>query len=158
MVSTKKSKKRKTKRSKMKYPALDRNYNLKTRTDLIDYDYVSKLNDKEKEFLNAFTEEYINANLKHNGKKLHKKKKEKKICYDNNNSRNRCEYTKAKAQNKLETMETFYKEKKRDLRYESFEDDVVDKIDNEFKDVSDYKIESSSMFNPNVFSKRTKSR
>lgn len=129
MVSTKK----KPKRSKMRYPALNRNYNLKTRTDLIDYDYIDKLNDKEKEFLNSFTEEYTNANLTHHGKKLHKKKKDKKICYDNNNARNRCEYTKAKAQNKLTTLETYYKTKRKQLVYDSFEDDIIDKLDNELE-------------------------
>lgn len=72
-------------------------YNLKTRSNLIDYDYLDKLSDKELAFLNAFTSEYINADMNHNGPKLHKTKKQKKDCYDRNNARNRDILTRAQA-------------------------------------------------------------
>lgn len=82
---------------KEKYPALRPELNLKTRWELIDYDYVDKLSDKEKRWLNKFTEEYTNAKLNHKGKKLHSTKKLRKDCYDMNNSRNRCILTRSKA-------------------------------------------------------------
>lgn len=98
----KKQRKPQTKRSKEKYPALKPHLNLKSRYDLIDYDYVDQLSDEEKEWLNKFTEEYVNANLdsKNSKKNLHKSKKLKKDCYDRNNSRNRDILTRAKAQGK----------------------------------------------------------
>lgn len=90
-----------SKRSRAKYPALLPEYNLKTRFDEIDYDYIHKLSNEEKEWLNRFTEEYINAEFRHSGEKLHNTAELKKSCYDKNNARNRCIYTKAKASNQL---------------------------------------------------------
>lgn len=86
-----------TRRNSVKYPALEPRLNLKTRTDLIDFDYVEKLNDKEKAWLNSFCEEYHNANMKHPGKKIHKTKKQQRDCYTMNNARNRDILTRSKA-------------------------------------------------------------
>lgn len=97
---TPKSKKR-TKRSKKKYPALSKDVNLKSRIDLIDYDYLDKLSPEEKAWLNNFTEEEINANLTHKGKKFNKSAADKKKIYDSNNARNRCIYTQKKASGQL---------------------------------------------------------
>jgi hypothetical protein len=85
------------KRNNTEYSALIPHLNLKTRFELVDYDYVGKLSPKQKEWLNNFTEEYVHANMKHKGKKLHTTKKMKKDCYDRNNSRNRCILTRNKA-------------------------------------------------------------
>src|SRR5271165_4531174 len=95
-------KKKQTRRSKEKYPALKPHLNLKTRYDLIDFDYIDQLSEDEKERLNKFSEEYINANIDNKNPKrnLHKSKKLKKDCYDRNNSRNRDILTRAKAQGK----------------------------------------------------------
>jgi hypothetical protein len=102
-----KPKKTKNKRSQYEYPALEPSVNLITRIDEIEdmHSYSHKLNDEEKAWLNAFSEEYVCANMKHPGKKLHKSKKDKKICNDRNNARNRCIYTREKAQNKLGSIE-----------------------------------------------------
>ena len=78
-----------TKRSRVKYPGLVKNVNTKVRQELIDHDYIDKLNDKEKEFLSNFNEEYLGANFQHKGKQLHKSKKRKRDCYNRNNARNR---------------------------------------------------------------------
>lgn len=91
-------KKKRNRRSKQKYPALNPEFNLRSRSDLIDYDYVDKLNDKDKEWLNSFTEEYTNANFNHKGKPIQKKKEYKKDSYDRNNARNRDILTREKAQ------------------------------------------------------------
>lgn len=97
--------KKKNRRSTLKYPGLDPSVNLITRQDEILVDYVHKLNDKEKEFLNSFNEEWVNANFSHKGEKLYTSKKDKKACYDRNNARNRCIYTKAKASEHLDYIE-----------------------------------------------------
>ncbi len=56
--------KKKNRRNLQKYPALDRDYNLKSRRDYIDNAYYAhKLNDEEKQFLNDFNEEYYNASF-----------------------------------------------------------------------------------------------
>lgn len=102
-------KKKNNRRSRAKYPALDPLLNLKTRIDLIDYDYVNKLDEKNKAWLNDFTEEYTNANLKHKGKKFHRNKSLKKDCYDRNNARNRDILTKLKAAGQIEYLEELTK-------------------------------------------------
>lgn len=50
-------------------------------------------------------EEEVCANLNHNGPKINKSKKDKKRIYDRNNARNRCIYTREKAQDKLKLVE-----------------------------------------------------
>lgn len=50
---------------------------------------MDKLNEKELDFLNSFNEEWINADMNHKGKKLHKTKQKKRECYSRNNARNR---------------------------------------------------------------------
>ena len=89
----------KNKRSRTKYPALKPELNLKTRYELIDYDYVDKLSEEEKAWLNKFTEEYVNASLNTEDldKNLHNTEELKKDCYRRNNARNRDILTKAKA-------------------------------------------------------------
>lgn len=90
--------KKQNKRSRVKYAALNPAYNLKTRTDLIDYDYIDKLSEREKAWLNKFTQEYVNAGkLNKKDRPLHKTQELRKDCYDRNNARNRCQYTRQKA-------------------------------------------------------------
>ena len=97
-----KPKKKITKRNSLRFPALEKKVNLKTRTDLLqDFDYIDKLNDKEKMFLNNFLEEEIITNFNHKGKKFNTSKKSKRRCYNNNNARNRCIMTREKAMTTL---------------------------------------------------------
>ncbi len=93
----KKRKKAANKREGTKYPALDKGLNLKSRSELIDYDYIDKLSESEKRWLNQFTEEYTNAGIKKGRRNLHSTKVLKKDCYDRNNARNRCQWTREKA-------------------------------------------------------------
>ena len=89
------------KRSKEKYPNLVKEVNLLRRQELIDFDYLDKLNDEEKEYLNKFMGEYMGASVSkkdyvRNGvkykrvsnKNIHSKKYHKSL-YDANNARNR---------------------------------------------------------------------
>lgn len=110
----------------MKYPALDPSVNLKTRTDTIDYDYLSQLNEKELKFLNKFTEEYNNAYYQKGKRALNKNRKE---IYNKNNARNRCVYTKHKAYGALLYSEDHKTELDNVTDGKSFENNINDFID-----------------------------
>jgi len=90
--------KKQTKRSREKYPNLKPELNLKTRFEQLSIDYLDKLNDSEKEWLNKFNGEYVGASFnKDNRKNIQKSKAHRKDSYDRNNARNRCVLTRAKA-------------------------------------------------------------
>lgn len=81
---------------------------LEIRRELVDQDYIHKLNDKEKDWLHRFNEEYVAANFKHSGKTLHKSRKKIKDCYDRNNSRNRDILSKKKVEHKVVNVGDIY--------------------------------------------------
>ena len=93
--------KQKIPRHREKFAALNFKRQVKTRLDQLDIDYVDKLNDKEKAWLNSFLEETVITNFQHKGKKHYKTKKSKREFYNSNNARNRCMFTKAKAMGTL---------------------------------------------------------
>lgn len=97
----------KNRRAAEKFPALKPEYNLRSRHDLIDYDYVDKLGEKDKAWLNKFTEEYINTTLDRKNPKnnLHNTKDLIKDCDNRSNARRRCVLTKAKAAGKTVYIE-----------------------------------------------------
>jgi hypothetical protein len=64
------------KRSKTKYPGLNKKLHLMIRQELLDQDYIDKLSDAEKKWLSDFNEEYVAADFRHKGKKLHTRKKQ----------------------------------------------------------------------------------
>jgi hypothetical protein len=82
---------------------LDPSLNLKSRTELLDYDYLHKLKPEELEWLNKFTEEYVHASLdtERPKKNLHRNKTLRKECYDRNNARNRDVLTRQRASNRM---------------------------------------------------------
>lgn len=117
-----------TKRDKAKYPNLKPELNLKSRYELIDFDYLDKLSPDEMKFLDKFSEEYFGARFrkckvhskkKPNGKtpkprkpckecrklNLQKSKKMRKDCTDRNNARNRDILTRAKASGSYVSIE-----------------------------------------------------
>ncbi len=112
------------KRESSKFPALDKSLNLKSRSDLIDYDYVHTLSEKDKKWLNQFTEEYTNAGIKKGRKNLHSTKALKKDCYDRNNARNRCQWTREKAIGR-----ELYLEEMKKLLTPNPEDEITTRID-----------------------------
>lgn len=69
----------------------------KRRNDYADYDYLDKLDLKSLNWLKGFNREYVNADFKHNYKKLYKNKTAKRAIYNLNNARNRCLYNLTKA-------------------------------------------------------------
>lgn len=68
--------------------ALNKFYYPKSKAELCDFDYLSKLSPEELEWLNLFMEEWAKARLNHGKEKLHSEKHKKEI-YHNNNARNR---------------------------------------------------------------------
>lgn len=121
--------KKETRRSRQSYPELDPRYNLKTRADLIDQDYLHKLSDKELQWLNKFNKEEISASFdtKNLNKNLNKSKKARKRCYDSNNARNRDILSKAKASNQLVEFDALIEKS----NMESYEDFLINKLDSQ---------------------------
>ena len=97
-MSKKKDKGRK-KRDLEKYPALNPRLNAKTRFEVLDMDYIKKLNKSELEYLNQFMGEYVSGAFKKTSEgeysedNMHKTTKERRECYTRNNTRNRCGLT-----------------------------------------------------------------
>ena len=103
-MSKKVGKKSKSRRSMNRYPALQKNLNLKTRRYYIEPDYIDgvigiskdsnirPLEDKEKAFLNQFYEEFIISSFRRDGTDLHKTDEQRKDLYKRNNQRNVCLY------------------------------------------------------------------
>lgn len=136
MTKSKKSIKSPTRRKRYKYPALEKSQNLLTRQDELD-DILSYSKDvpdqmteviladgttkmmNPKEWLNRFVEEEVHADFQHGGQILNRSKKDKKRVYNKNNARNRCIYTKEKAQGKLEYVE----------KYEDFEEALQNEVE-----------------------------
>lgn len=110
-MSKKEKKKKKARRSEVKYPALDPRYMPKVRQEYADIDYVDKLSDEptiempdgsiisEKAWMNKFMDEELNASFKNDSRDITQDSENKKRIYGNNNARNRCMYGIAKASN-----------------------------------------------------------
>ena len=85
----KKKKQKTNRRNSAKNPALEPKFTLKSRLEYLDYDYLDRLNTKERAWLNKFTNEELGAAFSENNKdNLNKTDKEKQIIYTRNNKRN----------------------------------------------------------------------
>lgn len=126
--------KKNSRRSQTKNAALKPNLNIKNRQELIDFDYLDKLTDKEKAWLNNFVEEEINANFNHSGKVLNKSDKEKRTCYNRNNARNRDIFAIKKSQDMLKPEKAGQK-KLDDVEFSvnEIEDSIIDMLDKHYK-------------------------
>lgn len=92
---------RKPERKYLKYPAFSKRHNLRIRQEeLNDFDYLDKLSEKEKEWMNKFLEEYVNDDFRHSGKKLHTGKL-KTDCHSRNNLRNKDALSTGRAYKKM---------------------------------------------------------
>ena len=70
--------------------------------------YVKQLSPSEKAWMNQFMKEYNDCSLKENEAMFHITPKDRKICTDRNNARNRCQYTEAVASNRMNLVESDY--------------------------------------------------
>lgn len=102
--------KKMSRRSKTKYPGLDKSVTLKVRHELLDQDYLHELNDTDKTWLSNFMREWASADLKHPGKKFHRTRKERKLINDANNARNRDSFAVTKSNGMLKGMKSSNKE------------------------------------------------
>lgn len=87
--------------------ALKKEFTTKRRADLIDFDYLDKLNVAEKLWLAQFAKEEIHAAVSKDPKKntFNRSKKKIRTIYNNNNARNRCTWTVEKAKGMAEYLE-----------------------------------------------------
>lgn len=125
-----KTKKKTSERSKQKHPNLKKQYNTKMRQDLLDQDYIHKLSDEEKEWLDRFNKEYVNASFektgdRHSKNNLHKGDKKRKEIYKENNKRRNCVYNIAKATKTLGSLDDMLNKSEN----ENVEDALIEVID-----------------------------
>lgn len=106
--------KKKTKRSKEKYPYLEKRLNSRVRQEYLDFDYINQLSDEEKEFLNKFAGEYYGGSFKKDGTDITATDKEGyRESYGRNNARNRCLY--GQIRNKVSRTKLLNYEKVRNM-------------------------------------------
>lgn len=115
-------------RNKKEFPALDSLYMPKVRREYLDMDYLHKLSEKEKAWLNKFVDEELNASFKNDKSDLNKAKKQKKRIFNQNNARNRCLYGVTKI-NGLLMDESYIKEEKNASNPNTLEDALIEYID-----------------------------
>jgi hypothetical protein len=88
-------------------------------------DYLDKLTEAEKAWLNKFNGEFVNASFAEGNKKnLHKSRSQKKACYNSNNARNRCILTRQQAQGQFDYLDDI-----KDHTDEYYEDDINTTLD-----------------------------
>jgi hypothetical protein len=90
---------KKKKRDLDKYPALNPRLNAKTRFEVLDMDYLHKLDDASLEWFNRAMGEYVSGAFKkeedgsYSSSNLHQTVEQRRECYTRNNVRNRCAMT-----------------------------------------------------------------
>lgn len=102
-------------------------YNLLIRRDEIDYDYIDKLSEDDKAFLNKFSEEWIGAKFHTDDKKNLLKGDKKKQAYGKNNARNRCQLSRARAQNMV--ADDYMYSGNYEISKDDYENDLIEAID-----------------------------
>ena len=127
-------KKRKNRRNQVKYPAVRPDLNLKTRYEEITdvASYFNTLPEDAKKWIHSYTEEAINANFNHKGRKIIRKVEDKRAIYNRNNARNRDILTRAKASGQYVEIDNPMN-KKNFLTGHRLEDALIAKIDHENK-------------------------
>lgn len=93
--------KKRHKYQKQKYPALNVAYQVANRRELLDVDYIHKLSDKEKKWLDSFLQETVITNFDHDGKILIKDQETRRELYRDNNRRNNDVMSKLKTEGRL---------------------------------------------------------
>lgn len=121
------------KRDKVKTPGLRKDKFSKIKQEYHDIDYVDQLTEEEAQWLNNFMEEDLGARLNHPGKKVYRKKKDKRACYQRNNERNRDLYSANKVVGTLlsasdQTIEA-YLDSMMEQTYVNPEDEWIEELD-----------------------------
>lgn len=116
------------KRSQSKHPNLKKNLNLKRRHDLLDQDYLHKLNEEQLEWIDNFNREYVSGSLDRENleNNLHKDRKYIKDADDRNNARNRCVLTQKKAAKQITSFHDLNEE---EHSLDEYENDLINEID-----------------------------
>lgn len=127
-------KQEKKRRSKVKHPALKVKYSPKVRQELIDYDYLDQLKPEELDWLNKFSEEYINAKFNNDETDIDQTPEGRKASYDRNNARNRCLYSQLKVRRMNDKLLNYddvvnIVEDSQDLAPKYMEDAYIDYMD-----------------------------
>ena len=125
--------KKKTKRSQVKHPSLEKHYNSRVRQEYLDADYLDQLSPDELDWYARFMEEENNANFNHKGETLINDPEKRKEIYNQNNARNRCLYGRAKAHGNMskydiKQIQDFIEEKRMPSKND-LEDAMVDYLD-----------------------------
>ena len=132
------------KRDLEKYPALNPRLNAKTRGDVLDMDYVKKLNDAELQYLNQFMAEYVSGAFKkdetgnYSVDNFHKTPEERRECYTRNNTRNRCALTISNATGKTHRgvsnsyMDSFLEGEESNEELNQLSDLLIDEYDGDY--------------------------
>ena len=93
-------------------------------------DYIDKLSEEEKKWLNDFNTEWLGANLNESKKLMHNTKALRKDCFDRNNARNRDIYGRSRVGGKLDSLdEQLIAKLEEDEIDEEFEERIIEKID-----------------------------
>jgi hypothetical protein len=110
-----KRKSKRNRRNQSKYPALEKKFTLKGRQEFIDTEYINGvfdkdgnqvirgLTDEEKEWLNKFYQEDLNASFNHDDPLIDTTEGRKK-SYDANNARNRDIYNRKRSMGMLKEI------------------------------------------------------
>jgi hypothetical protein len=103
VTRSKKSKpqRRKTVRDRLSFAGLNGRFFSKIKQEFHDIDYASQLSDKEKAWLASYMEEFLGARFNHTGRKFVKSKSGKQEIYNENNARQRDQYSIARATGRM---------------------------------------------------------
>jgi hypothetical protein len=125
-----KKKKKQSRRSKAKFSALDKQYTVKSRLELLDFDYLHKLNDEELAWLNKFAEEEIHSSFNiDKSQNLSTPEEELKI-YNRDYIRKQDLITKMKVSKRLD----YLSDKEIERKQIDLEDKLIYLIDNKKKE------------------------
>lgn len=106
MTHKKKKPYKKVPRNKLKYPTFEVKRAVVNRREELEVDYLDKLNDEEKAFLNQFQEEWVCANFQNKDKLLDQSDTYRKERYNANNRRNRDLLINAKVRGQITRVES----------------------------------------------------
>jgi hypothetical protein len=147
-------------KKKVRLKSLNPQYQPRVRKELVDFDYLDKLNPAEKEYLAQFVDESIGASVRKlkSGKiaagQLHNTEALAKECYDANNRRNNDVYSVTKANGLLYDIKHKMQMEETDLHinYHLTEEATIAMIENDEQDILTFQefIDLRGNLNPEI--------